>query len=101
MLTTISRISLRTLLVIMIAAPILPTIGLAPAMLTQLAHDWHQRSALGELILLGLAMPALGGCVALTAAGRLIRATRTVSNAAQALGEGRTPQSVRCGIGEI
>ncbi len=37
--------SLRTLLVIMIAAPVLPTIGLAPLVLARVAAGWHEPSA--------------------------------------------------------
>lgn len=98
---TISRISLRTLLMIMIGAPILPTIGLAPAIVTQLMNQRHQPNGLGELALLGFGMRILGGCVALVAAGRLIHSTRAVANAAQALSKGRMPQEIRCGISEI
>ena len=98
---TRSGISLRALLVIMIAAPMLPTIGLAPAILIQLERGWHQLSALGELALLGMGMRVLGGCVALAAAGRLIRSTRTVANAARAMRKGQKPQETRSGIAEI
>ena len=42
--------SLRVLLVVMIAAPILPTIVLAPVTLMRLGKDWPQLAPLGELV---------------------------------------------------
>ena len=93
--------SLRVLLVVMIAAPILPTIVLAPVTLMRLGKDWPQLAPLGELVLIGIGARMLGGFVALAAAGWLIHATRAVSQAAAALGKGQSPPRTACGIAEI
>jgi PAS domain S-box-containing protein len=96
-----SCLSLRTLLVVMIAAPILPTIGFAPLILIRLGHSWRQLSAVGELVLLGAGMRLLGGCVALAAAGRLIWSMRALSRAAKELSRGGAPPPACSGIVEI
>jgi PAS domain S-box-containing protein len=102
MLRPIKRcMSLRALLVVMIAAPILPTVGFAPVMLMRLGKDWPQLAPLGELAMIGIGMRLLGGCVALAVAGRLIHAITAVSHAATALGNGQTPPRTGCGIAEI
>ena len=93
--------SLRVLLVVMIAAPILPTIVLAPVTLMRLGKDWPQLAPLGELVLIGIGARMLGGFVALAAAGWLIHATRAVSQAAAELGKGQSPPRTACGIAEI
>ena len=93
--------SIWVLLIVMIAAPLLPTAGLAPAMLSRLAHDWRHLTSLGEIALLGVALRLLGGCVALIAAARLIRSITALSQAAAALSAGRMPAEARSGIAEI
>jgi PAS domain S-box-containing protein len=95
-----SCVSLRALLVVMIAAPIVPTIGLAPAILIQLGHSWHQLTAIGQLSLLGMGMRVLGGCLALMAAGRLIRATRALSRAARELNHNEALPAPSTGVVE-
>lgn len=94
-------VSLRALLVVMIAAPILPTVGFALAMLMRLAKDWPQLAPLGELALIGIGMRLLGGCIALAVAGRLIHSMTAVSRAATALSHGQVPSQTACGIAEI
>ncbi|MGH7029256.1 MAG: ATP-binding protein [Stellaceae bacterium] len=86
-----SCFSLRALLIIMIAAPILPTVGLAPLMLTRLGEHWHQFGAVAGLALTGIGLRVLGGVVALAAAGRLITSMRTLARAAGALADGSIP----------
>jgi PAS domain S-box-containing protein len=93
--------SLRALLVVMIVAPILPTIGFAPLVLTRLAQGWHELAAGGEIALAGLGVRVLGGLVALAAAGRLIRSTRALSRAAMALGDGGVPTETHSGVADI
>ena len=65
-----SCLSLRALLVVMIAAPILPTLALTPAILMQLGRSWHQLSSPTELVLLGAGVRLLGGGLALAVAAR-------------------------------
>jgi hypothetical protein len=86
-----SHRSLRTLLVIMIAAPVLPTIGLAPLVLMRLGARWHELGATAEVALAGVGLRVLGGVVALAAAGRLIASTRSLARAAKALADGTAP----------
>jgi PAS domain S-box-containing protein len=93
--------SIWVLLVVMIAAPLLPTAGVAPAILSQLAHNWRQLTSLGEIALLAAGLRVLGGCAALFAAARLIRSVTTLSRAAEALSAGRMPAQTRSGIAEI
>ncbi len=93
--------SLRTLLIVMIAAPILPTVAFAPLALLRLAQGWHTATALGEIAVVGLSVRVLGGCVALAAAGRLIRSTRTLARTAKALGDGAVPPPARSGVADI
>lgn len=95
------RISLNALLIVMIAAPILPTIGVAAAMLLRLGQGWDRLPPLGGIALLGAGLRVLGGCVALAAAGLLIRSTTALAQAAEALGDSRIPQQTRSGIVEI
>ncbi len=73
-----SCLSLRALLVVMIAAPILPTLALTPAILMQLGRSWHQLSSPTELVLLGAGCGFWAVVVALAAAGRLIRSMRAL-----------------------
>ncbi len=93
--------SLRALVVVIIAAPILPTIAFAPVTLMRLGKDWRQLAPLGELVLLGIGLRVLGGCVALVAASWLIHSARIVSQAAAALHDGQMPPQTACGIAEI
>jgi len=93
--------SLRTLLVIMIAAPVLPTIGLAPLVLPRLAVRWHELGATAEVALAGVGLRVLGGVVALAAAGRLIASTRSLARAAKALADGAAPPQSSSGVVEI
>ncbi len=93
--------SLRALLVVMIAAPILPTVGFAPVMLMRLGKDRPQLAPFGELALIGIGARVLGGCIALAAAGWLIHSARAVSHAATALGNGQMPARTACGVTEI
>jgi hypothetical protein len=93
--------SLRTLLVIMIAAPVLPTIGLAPLVLARLAASWHELGAAAEVALVGVGLRVLGGVVALAAAGRLIASTRSLAQAAKALADGAPPPQSSSGVLEI
>jgi two-component system cell cycle sensor histidine kinase PleC len=96
-----SCLSLRALLVVMIAAPILPTLALTPAILMQLGRSWHQLSSPTELVLLGAGVRLLGGGLALAAAGRLIRSMRALSRAAQELSRDGAPAAPCSGIVEI
>jgi PAS domain S-box-containing protein len=96
-----SCLSLRALLVVMIAAPVLPTAVFAPAMLMRLGQSWQQLTSLEELALLGAGMRVLGGVVALAAAGLLIRSMRALSRAATALEGGGEPVETRSGVCEI
>ncbi len=96
-----SCLSLRALLVVMIAAPILPTVGFASAMLMWSAQTWRQLNSLGDLALFGVGLRVLGGCVALAAAGRLIRSTEALSRAAKELSRGGAPPAPCSGIVEI
>ncbi len=96
-----SRLSLRALLVVMIGAPIAPTVGLALAMLMRLGQSWQQLTALGPLSLIGVGMRVLGGCVALAAAGCLIRSMRALSRAAEELSRGGVSPAPTIGIVEI
>lgn len=93
-----SRCSLRTLLVIMIAAPVLPTIGLAPLVLVRLAGSWHELGATAEVALAGVGLRVLGGVVALATAGRLIASTRSLALAAKGTGRrhGAAAILIRC-----
>jgi PAS domain S-box-containing protein len=93
--------SLRTLLVIMIAAPVLPTVGFALPFLTRLGQSRGDITGIAGIALAGAGGRVLGGLVALAAAGWLIRATRVLSRAAAALGDGATPPETRSGISEI
>ena len=94
-----SCFSLRALLVVMIAAPILPTLALTPAILMQLGRSWHQLFSLAELVLLGAGARLFGGGVALAAAGQLIRSMRTLARAAKA--PARAPDRRKMGVVEI
>ena len=64
--------SLRTLLIVMIAAPILPTVGLGPLVLARLGPRWHELGAVAGIALIGIVLRVIGGIVALAAAGRLV-----------------------------
>ncbi|HTV43900.1 MAG TPA: ATP-binding protein [Stellaceae bacterium] len=96
-----SRHSLRALLIVMIVAPILPAIGLAPLTLPQLWQHWHQFGAIAGLALGTIMFRVLGGIVALVAAGRLIRSMHMLARAANALADGAIPASGPSGITEI
>jgi two-component system cell cycle sensor histidine kinase PleC len=96
-----SRLSLRALLVVMIAAPILPTVGFTSAILMWSGQSWHQLTSLGELAFFAMALRMLGGCVALAAAGRLIRSTEALSRAAKELSRGGALPAPCSGIAEI
>jgi PAS domain S-box-containing protein len=96
-----SRRSLRTLLVIMIAAPVLPTIGLGPLVIARLAARWNELGATAEVALVGAGLRVLGGVMALAAAGRLIASTRSLARAAQALADGTAPPQSSSGVVEI
>jgi PAS domain S-box-containing protein len=96
-----SRLSLRALLVVMIGAPIAPGIAFGPAILLRLGQSWHQFGAVGELVVIGAGLRLLGGCLALAAAGRLIRSMQALSRAAGALSAGRTPLELNSGVAEI
>jgi PAS domain S-box-containing protein len=93
--------SLRTLLVIMIAAPVLPTVGFALPFLSRLGQGRDDIAGIAGIALAGAGARVLGGIVALVAAGWLIRATRVLSRAAAALGDGATLPETRSGIAEI
>ncbi|MGH7047541.1 MAG: sensor histidine kinase [Stellaceae bacterium] len=95
------RHSLRTLLIVMIAAPILPAIGLAPLSLQQLWQHWHQFGAMAGLALTTIVLRVLGGIVALCAAGRLIRSMRMLARAAKTLADGAIPAPGPSGVAEI
>ncbi len=90
--------SLRALLIVMIAAPILPTVGLAPLTLTRLGEHWHQFGAIAAIAMIGVGLRVLGGIVALAAAGRLIASTRTLARAATALADGSIPANDPSGV---
>ena len=96
-----SCFSLRAMLIVMIAAPILPTLALTPAILMQLGRGWHQLSSLGGLVLLGAGVRLLGGGVALAAAGRLILSMKALSRAAMELSRDGVPAAACSGIVEI
>jgi PAS domain-containing protein len=93
--------SLRTLLIIMIAAPVLPAIGLGPLVLARLAASWHELGVTAEVALAGVGLRVLGGMVALAAAGRLIASTRSLGRAAKALADGLAPPQSSSGVVEI
>ena len=93
--------SLRTLLIVMIAAPILPTVGLGPLVLARLGPRWHELGAVAGIALIGIVLRVIGGIVALAAAGRLVASTRALARAARALGEGAAPSETRSGVAEI
>ena len=93
--------SLRMLLIVMIAAPVVPTIASSILVLARLAHGRNAAASIAEIALAGMGLRILGGGVALWAAGRLIRATRLLSRAAGALDAGASPSQTRSGIGEI
>jgi len=94
-------LSLRALLVVMIAAPILPTVGFGSAILIWSGQCWRQLTSLGDLALFGVGLRVLGGCVALAAAGRLIRSMEALSRAAKELSRGGAPPAPCSGIVEI
>jgi PAS domain S-box-containing protein len=96
-----SRHSLQALLVVMIAAPMVPTVGFALLVLTHLVQDWRAMAPVTGTVLTGLVVRILGGAVALAAAGHLIRSTRALSQAARALGDGAVPTHARSGIADI
>jgi PAS domain S-box-containing protein len=96
-----SRRSLRALLVLMVAAPILSSFVLTPAFLMRLGQSWQELAPLGEIALAGIALRLLGGGVALVAAGRVVRSTRVLSRAATALSAGRVPAAACSGIVEV
>ena len=93
--------SLRTLLIVMIAAPVAPTIASSILILVRVAHGANAAASIAQIALAGMGMRILGGGVALWAAGRLIRATRLLSRAAGLLEAGAAPSETRSGIGEI
>jgi signal transduction histidine kinase len=93
--------SLRALLVVMIAAPVLPTIGFALLTVTRLMQGRHEMVGITGIALLGVGARGLGGLVALAAAGRLIRSTRALSRAAKALGDGGVAPQPRSGVADI
>ena len=93
--------SLRMLLIVMIAAPVVPTIASLILVLARLAHGRNAAASIAEIALAGMGLRIAGGGVALWAAGRLIRATRLLSRAAGALDAGASPSQTRSGIGEI
>ena len=93
--------SLRALLVVMIAAPMVPTIGIAPLVLARLAQDRRELTALGLIVIAGIAARVLGGLIALAAAGRLIRSTIALSRAARVLSDGGIPPETASAIAEI
>ncbi|HEY3909112.1 MAG TPA: ATP-binding protein [Stellaceae bacterium] len=90
--------SLRALLIVMIAAPILPTVGLAPLMFTRLGGHWHQFGAVAGLALTGVGLRLLGGIVALAAGGRLIASMSALARAAKALADGSIPSHDPSGV---
>jgi PAS domain S-box-containing protein len=96
-----SWFSLRLLLVVMIGAPMLPTIGFAALVLMNSGQNWHRIFPLGELALVGAGIRLVGGGVALVAAGCLIRSMGTLSRAAKKLSCGVAPAATRSGIAEI
>ncbi len=93
--------SLRALLIVMIAAPILPTVALGPLVLTRLDRHWHEFGAVGGIALTGIGLRLLGGVVALWAAGRLIRSMRALARAAEALADGAMPPQNPSCVAEI
>jgi PAS domain S-box-containing protein len=93
--------SLRALLIVMIAAPILPTLGLGPLVLAHLGARWNEVGTIGELALVGVGLRMLGGIVALAAAGRLITSTRALARAAKALADGSAPPQSPSGVVDI
>ena len=93
--------SLRMLLIVMIAAPVAPTIASSIVVLARVANGRDAAASIAEIALAGMALRIMGGGVALWAAGRLIRATRLLSRAAGALDAGASPSQIRSGIGEI
>jgi len=93
--------SLRTLLIVMIAAPVVPTIASSILILARLAHGRDAAASIAQIALAGMGVRIVGGGVALWAAGRLIRATRLLSRAAGSLEAGASPSETRSGIGEI
>ncbi len=93
--------SLRGLLVVMIAAPVVPTIASSILVLVRLAHGRHAANTVAHIALAGMGLRIVGGGLALWVAGRLIRATRLLSRAAGALDAGAAPVETRSGIGEI
>ena len=93
--------SLRMLLVVMIAAPVVPTIASSILVLARVAHGPNPAASIAQIALAGMSLRIVGGGVALWAAGRLIRATRLLSRAAGALDAGASPSQTRSGIAEI
>jgi PAS domain S-box-containing protein len=93
--------SLRALLIIMIAAPILPTIGLSPLMVAELGSEWHRFGTMAGMALVAIALRLLGGGVALAAAARLIASMRALARAAKALANGSIPAQSPSGVADI
>ncbi len=98
--------SLRALLIVMIAAPILPTLGLGPLVWMRLDAHWYEFGGRGfgaaaGIALTGVGLRLLGGIVALAAAARLIRSMRTLARAAKALTEGAMPPQDPSGVVDI
>ena len=94
-------VSLRALLVAMIAAPVLPMLGFAALILTRWGEAVPALFALGGVAIAGAGFRVLGGVATLAAAGWLLRATGALSRAAVALEGGGTPPETRFGIAEI
>jgi PAS domain S-box-containing protein len=95
------RLSLRALLIVMIAAPILPAICLSPLMAAEIGWHWHQLGALAGLTGVAVALRILGGVVAVTAAARLVNSMQALARAAKALAGGSIPAQASSGVADI
>jgi PAS domain S-box-containing protein len=93
--------SLRALLIVMIVAPILPTVSLGPLVLTRLGAHWQEFGTAAGIALTGVGLRVVGGIVALAAAARLIRSMRILARAARALADGAIPPQDPSGVLDI